>query len=89
MKFRSALLELEHAIIKLAELQNLFTVISNGIEESDKDEIVSSFYFIEDNLVDISSKLNSNFQILFDALNTESEESDDNSTSSTDSSEFL
>ena len=74
MKYFTALTEVENEVIRLAELRNLFAVITNGLDSSSIDEIKSSVYHLEGSLSDISAQLSDKFQNLFDSIREQNNE---------------
>ena len=63
-----ALTELEHEIVRLGELRNMFAVIVNGAEESDRVDLISALNYIRGSLDDINDVMKEKFQQLFDKV---------------------
>jgi hypothetical protein len=57
---------LETQIIRLEEMRSLFSVLANGAEESDAEDIRSALWYIEGSLTDIHDNLRSEFNELWD-----------------------
>jgi hypothetical protein len=68
MKHFEELDSIETEIIRLGELKNLYALISNGAESSDKEQIISSIQYVEGSLEDIQSNLAYKYQVLFNAI---------------------
>lgn len=68
MKYFSALTDVENEVIRLSEMRNLLAVITNGLDGSSKEEIVSTLHYIEGSIRDISENLSIKFQNLFDNI---------------------
>ena len=68
MKHFGELDSIETEIIRLGELKNLYALISNGAESSDKEQIISSIQYVEGSLEDIQSNLAYKYQVLFNAI---------------------
>lgn len=71
MKHIHLLDDIESEIIRIGELRNLFTVISNGATTSSQEQLVSSIQYIEGSLDDIYSNLVTRFQLLFNEIKNE------------------
>lgn len=48
---------------RLAEMTKLMNVLSNGLESSSKEEIISSFEYIRGSIEDIAEQLNQHFGV--------------------------
>ena len=70
MKYFYELTEVENEIIRLNELRNLFVVVANGMDSSEKEQIESSIHHIEGSLEDICTTLADKFQQLWDTIST-------------------
>ena len=68
MKYWEALNEVDTQVVRLAEMRNLLAVISNGLDTSSHEEVVSAFYYIEGSLADISEQLTEKFQQLHSTI---------------------
>lgn len=68
MKHFEALNEVDTQVVRLAEMRNLLSVITNGIDSSSPEEVVSAFHYIEGSVRDISEQLSEKFQQLHDAI---------------------
>jgi hypothetical protein len=68
MKYFNAMDQIETEIIRLGEMKNLYAVISNGAEESRKEELISALQYMEGSLNDIHRNLTDNYQHLFDTM---------------------
>jgi len=68
MKHFDELDSIETEIIRLGELKNLYALISNGAESSDKEQIISAIQYVEGSLEDIQSNLAYKYQVLFNAI---------------------
>jgi hypothetical protein len=66
MKYWTELNNLETQIIRLEEMRSLFSVLANGAEESDAEDIRSALWYIEGSLTDIHDNLRSEFNELWD-----------------------
>lgn len=62
--FFNVLDQVDSEVVRLSELKNVYSVICNGADSSNKDELISSLHYIEGSLADISEKLNDSFQQL-------------------------
>lgn len=74
MKYFNSLTEVENQVIRLSELRNLFSVVTNGLDSSSIDEIKSTVYYIENSLSDISAQLSDKFQNLFNNIREQNDE---------------
>ena len=75
MKYWTELNNLETQIIRLEEMRSLFSVLANGSEESDAEDIRSALWYVEGSLTDIHRNLRSEFDELWDHIsNDETEE---------------
>lgn len=68
MKYFDELTQVENQVIRLAEMKKLLTVLVNGMESSNSDEVESAIHYIEGSIADISEQLSENFQQLFEAI---------------------
>lgn len=71
MKYWTELNNLETQIIRLEEMRSLFSVLANGAEESDAEDIRSALWYIEGSLTDIHRNLRSEFNELWDHVSNE------------------
>ena len=72
MKYFDELTDVETEIIRLGEMNKLYSVISNGAEESSHEQLVSAIQFLEGCMNDIHDRLKNNYQALFDAIREDS-----------------
>lgn len=68
MKYWTELNNLETQIIRLEELRSLFSVLANGTEESDVEDIRSALWYVEGSLNDIHQKLRFEFDELWEIV---------------------
>lgn len=73
MKHFDELDAIETEIIRLGEMNNLFSVISNGAEQSSKEELISAVRYIEGSLNDIQDSLRNNYRSLFEEIGKQDE----------------
>ena len=71
MKYWTELNNLETQIIRLEEMRSLFSVLANGAEESNPEDIRSALWYIEGSLNDIHRELRSEFEMLWDSVSRE------------------
>lgn len=75
MKYWTELNNLETQIIRLEEMRSLFSVLANGAEASNPEDIRSALWYIEGSLANIHHDLRSEFDELWDHIsNDETEE---------------
>ena len=74
MKYWTELNNLETQIIRLEEMRSLFSVLANGAEESNPEDIRSALWYIEGSLNDIHRELRSEFEMLWDSVSREDDE---------------
>lgn len=60
--------DVETEIIRLGELKNLYMVVANGVEDSNKEQLISALHYIEGSLTDIHERLAVKYQTLFDTM---------------------
>jgi hypothetical protein len=68
MRYFDELDSIETEIIRLGEMKKLYSVISNGAEHSDHDQLVSAVQYVEGSLDSICTELEIKFQVLFNAI---------------------
>ena len=73
MKYYSELSNIESQIIRLDTMRSLFTVLSNGAELSNSEDVRNALYYIEGSLHDIHATLRDEFDELWDAVSEEDE----------------
>ena len=71
MKYWNHLNSLESEIIRVDSLKSLFTVIANGIETSNVEDIESALQYVEGSLQDINARLRESFDELWEAVRVE------------------
>lgn len=71
MKYWTELNNLETQIIRLEELRSLFSVLANGTEESDVEDIRSALWYVEGSLNDIHQKLRFEFDELWEIVSSD------------------
>lgn len=71
MKHFQLMNDIEHQVIRLAEMRKTLTVIVNGIEGSDPDEVAAAVGYIEGSIADISEQLSDKFYELYKAIANE------------------
>ena len=74
MKYWTELNNLETQIIRLEEMRSLFSVLANGAEESEPEDIRSALWYIEGSLTNIHRELRSEFEMLWDSVSREDDE---------------
>ena len=77
MKYWTELNNLETQIIRLDEMRSLFSVLANGAEESEPEDIRSALWYIEGSLTDIHSELRSEFDELWEHVSSDGREDAD------------
>lgn len=75
MKYWTEMSRLETQIIRFKELQSLFNVLVNGVEESDVEDIRSALWYIEGSMRDIQENMRSEFDDLWNIIREEDWES--------------
>jgi hypothetical protein len=68
MKYFDELDSIETEIIRLGEMKKLYSVISNGAEHSEHNELVSAIQYTQGSLDDICAELKVKFQELFNVI---------------------
>lgn len=71
MKYWNHLNNLESEIIRVDSLKSLFTVIANGIETSNVEDVESALHYVEGSLQDINARLRESFDELWEAVQVE------------------
>jgi len=66
MKYWTELNNLETQIIRLEEMRSLFSVLANGAEESNAEDIRSALWYVEGSLINIHRELRSEFDELWE-----------------------
>ena len=77
MKHWSELNNLETQIIRLEEMRSLFSVLANGAEESNPEDIRSALWYIEGSLISIHQDLRSEFDELWEHILSDDRENAD------------
>ena len=77
MKYWTELNNLETQIIRLDEMRSLFSVLANGAEESEPEDIRSALWYIEGSLTDIHRELRSEFDELWEHVLSDDREDAD------------
>ena len=77
MKHWTQLNNLETQIIRLDEMRSLFSVLANGAEESEPEDIRSALWYIEGSLTDIHRELRSEFDELWEHVLSDDREDGD------------
>jgi len=77
MKYYRELISLEAKIVELESFKNLLSVISNGIESSDKEELVDSFYTLNGMLSNLTDELYERFEHLFTLMRSDSRKNEE------------
>ena len=72
MKHYRELISLESKVVELETFKSILSVISNGIENSSKEELETAFYFVNETLNNITDELYERFETLFDSVRNES-----------------
>jgi len=68
MKYWDELTDLESQLIKLEMLLGAVRTINAGVESSNINDVQNAFYFIEENLEEISKNAGENFQDLWEMI---------------------
>lgn len=68
MQYFDELTDVEQEIIRLGELKKLVTVLVNGAETSDEDDVRASLNYIQGSLDDIHDNLSVRFEELFNLI---------------------
>ena len=71
MKYWTQLNNLETEIIRLEEMRCLFSVLANGAEESNPEDIRSALWYIEGSLNSIHQNLRSEFNELWEIVSND------------------
>ena len=74
MKYWTELNNLETQIIRLEELRSLFSVLANGTEESDVEDIRSALWYVEGSMNSIHNELRNEFDNLWQAVSEDETE---------------
>lgn len=74
MKYWTELSGLETQIIRFGEMRSLFSVLSNGAEQSSEEDVRSALWYIEGSLTDIYQNLRNEFDDLWEAISDEETE---------------
>ena len=77
MKYWTELNNLETQIIRLEEMRSLFSVLANGAEESEPEDIRSALWYIEGSLTDIHRELRGEFDELWEHVLSDDREDAD------------
>lgn len=77
MKYWTELNNLETQIIRLEEMRSLFSVLANGAEESNPEDIRSALWYIEGSLINIHHDLRSEFDELWEHILSDDREKAD------------
>jgi hypothetical protein len=77
MKYWTELNNLETQIIRLDEMRSLFSVLANGAEESEPEDIRSALWYVEGSLTDIHRELRSEFDELWEHVLSDDREDAD------------
>lgn len=71
MKHFKLLTDIENVSIRLDVLESTVRVVSYGAEEANRQDVEYALHNISDQLADLSARLRSNFNELFDAIKEE------------------
>ena len=74
MKYWTELNNLETQIIRLEELRSLFSVLANGTEQSDVEDIRSALWYVEGSLSSIHNELRNDFDNLWQSISEDETE---------------